>query len=242
MDNEKVELANPISSIAQVDSGVDAQPAYEEPSNEVSTSRIEAFSDGVFAIAITLLVLEFKVPEFAAFGTPNNPKSLLDFLGNEWPVYVAYLTSFLTIGIIWINHHVVFKYITRSDRTLLNLNLLLLLTVSFIPYPTDLLGAAVKAVGLETPNTTTAALLYIGTLLAMGATFYFVWAYASRGMRLVGKRSDPLALKNRERASLIGVSIYSAAFIVAFFNVAIAIGITLLVALMFFVPNAGDRF
>ncbi len=227
----------------------EAEPQSPPAEQENGTSRLEAFSDGVFAIAITLLVLEVKVPDFEQL--KQKGVSLLEFLGDQWPVYVAYLTSFLTIGIIWINHHVMFKYIIRSDRMLLNLNLLLLLAVSFIPYPTDLLGEAVKyqlaaatnnELSRANADTTAAAVLYVGTMLAMAVAFYSLWAYAVRGMRLVDQASDPAHLRNRQRANRLGVLVYVAAFIIAFFNVIVAVGLTLVVALFFFLPNAGDRF
>ncbi len=201
-----------------------------------STSRLEAFSDGVFAIAITLLVLDIHVPDFKAL--TDNHQSLLSYLGEQWPVYLAYLTSFMIIGIIWINHHIVFKYIKRSNRTLLNINLLLLLATSFIPFPTELLGEAIKA-GYDM---NTAAAVYSGTLLVMGAAFAWLWAYASRGHRLIDKAVPEAMLKSRERANLLGVSSYFIAFIFAFISVQVTIGLTVLVALLFFLPSRAERF
>lgn len=97
------------------------------------SGRVEAFSDGVFAIAITLLILEIKVPEGAG-------EHLWTALGAQWPSYAAYVVSFLVIGIMWANHHTVFGYVARVDRTLLFLNLLLLLVVAALPWPTALLA------------------------------------------------------------------------------------------------------
>ncbi len=208
------------------------------------TNRLEAFSDGVFAIAITLLVLDIHVPNFS---TDLANQSLLDYLGDEWPVYLAYLISFLTIGIIWINHHVVFKYVKHSSRSLLNINLLLLLATSFIPFPTELLGDAIKAEVLNqgvqhSANLNTAAAVYSGTLLVMGIIFNWLWIYVSRGHRLVDEGIPDAVLKGREKASQLGNAFYAVAFIFAFISVPVSVGITLLVALIFFLPNAGDRF
>jgi uncharacterized membrane protein len=100
------------------------------------TSRLEAFSDGVFAIAITLLVLDLAVPPV----TEAERDGLWAALGHEWPSYFAYLVSFLVIGIIWINHHTMLTLVERVDRPVLFANLLLLLTVSVIPFPTRLLA------------------------------------------------------------------------------------------------------
>src|SRR5205085_3090480 len=117
------------------------------------TARAEAFSDGVFAIAITLLIIEVHIPS----------RGHAETLGHEllrlWPSYLGYLTSFLTIGVMWINHHHVFTYITRSDRTLLFLNTLLLMMVAFVPFPT-----AVLAQFIRTDGARPAALLYGATL------------------------------------------------------------------------------
>src|ERR1700719_738466 len=97
------------------------------------TSRIEAFSDGVFAIAITLLILEIKVPH-------RNQGPLAAGLIDQWPSYVAYLLSFFFVGIIWLNHHRMFTLIKKSDDGLMLLNLLLLLGVSVVPFPTAVLA------------------------------------------------------------------------------------------------------
>ncbi|MEV6770172.1 TMEM175 family protein [Nocardia sp. NPDC051030] len=93
------------------------------------TARVEAFSDGVMAIAITLLILEIRVP-------PHEPGHLLEALGHIWPAYVAYLASFMTIGVIWMNHHSFFGRLRSIDHALRWWNLMLLLGVSIIPFPT----------------------------------------------------------------------------------------------------------
>jgi len=98
------------------------------------TNRTEAFSDGVLAIAITLLVLDLSVP------ARNDHGSLARALAHEWPAYGSYVTSFLVIGIIWVNHHAIFELIGRVDRIAMFLNLLLLMTVVTIPYTTHLLA------------------------------------------------------------------------------------------------------
>ena len=97
--------------------------------------RIEAFSDGVFAIAITLLVIEIGVPHIQGEGT-----TLSHALLEQWPSYLGYAISFLQIGVIWANHHNRFRFIARSDHILLFLNILFLMCVAFIPFPTALLA------------------------------------------------------------------------------------------------------
>src|SRR6201995_454156 len=100
----------------------------------MGTNRLESFSDGVIAVAITLLVLDIKVPVLA----PR--ESLLHALAHNWPHYAAYITSFLTIGIIWINHHAMISRLREADHTILILNLLLLMSISILPFATDLLA------------------------------------------------------------------------------------------------------
>src|SRR3954470_17218264 len=99
---------------------------------EMDRGRLEAFSDGVFAIAITLLVLDLTVPSTAE----AHEIGLGAALAAEWPTYFAYLVSFLVIGVIWINHHTMFTLVSRVDRRVLFVNLSLLLTISVIPFPT----------------------------------------------------------------------------------------------------------
>ena len=99
----------------------------------MSTGRLEAFSDGVIAVAITLLVLNIGVPSFAETRQRRSPTSC----GVNWPVYAAYVTSFLTIGIIWINHHVMIRRLREPDHMILFLNLLLLMSIAVLPFATE---------------------------------------------------------------------------------------------------------
>jgi uncharacterized membrane protein len=127
----------------------------------MSTNRLEAFSDGVFAIAITLLVLEIHVPE------PGSGESLGHELLAQWPSYAAFVISFLTIGIIWINHHAMVRRLRRADHSILVWNLLLLMTVSALPFTTALMAAYLK----ESSGESLAAAVYSGSFLLMGVVF-----------------------------------------------------------------------
>jgi uncharacterized membrane protein len=129
----------------------------------VSTGRLEAFSDGVIAVAITLLVLNIDVPSLAMTGKYG----LAGALGRNWPVYAAYVTSFLTIGIIWINHHVMISRLREADRTILFLNLLLLLSIGVLPFATSLLAKYLK----ESNGQHLAAAVYSGSFLVMSLFF-----------------------------------------------------------------------
>jgi uncharacterized membrane protein len=191
--------------------------------NEYSTTRLETFSDGVFAIAATLLVLELSV-------------SSTEPLGHEllhiWPQYLAYITSFVTIGIIWMNHHHTVSLIARADRTMLFLNNLLLLTIAFLPFPTKLVGDSLRG-----SDEQAAALAYAGTLVVMAILHQVWWQYARRGRRLIGDETPDSALRAVDRAYWPGVPMYGAVFVVAFFSPLAAVLITFAIA-AFYLPSA----
>ena len=192
------------------------------------TSRLEAFSDGVFAVAITLLVLNLKqLPD----------KALID--GSFWrelrgqlPTLIAFVTSFATIGIMWINHHRLFNYIKRTDTGLMLLNLLLLLVIVFIPYPTALVAQQYAL----NPEMHDAALLYSGTNVILAICFNLLWRYASFHNRLIGKTVDPQAVASISRQYLGGPLLYLIAFGLAFISVPASIIFNLLLALFFALP------
>jgi len=146
----------------------------------MSTGRLETFADGVFAIAATLLILNVTVPR------PGNG-NLAHELGTHWPSYVAYAVSFLTIGIMWVNHHFVLTQIGRADRAFLFLNIFLLLCVAFVPFPTRLLAEA-----LRTPDARAAAVAYGVTMTTTAVFFNALWLYAiSRGGHLIEAHVRP---------------------------------------------------
>jgi uncharacterized membrane protein len=128
----------------------------------VSTSRLEAFSDGVIAIAITLLVLDITVP------VPGSAVSLAHALGQQWPHYAAYAVSFLTIGVIWINHHAMVRRLASADHSILFLNLVLLMTIAVLPFTTALMADYLR----EADGQHLAAAVYGGSFLVMGLAFY----------------------------------------------------------------------
>jgi TMEM175 potassium channel family protein len=122
---------------------------------------MEAFSDGVIAVAITLLVLNITVPE------PRAPGTLAHKLLTQWPAYAAYVTSFVTIGIIWINHHMMINRLRHVDRVIMTLNLLLLLWIGVLPFATNLLATYLK----QGQGDHLAAAVYAGSFLLMAVTF-----------------------------------------------------------------------
>jgi uncharacterized membrane protein len=143
--------------------------ATSEPPVRLRTNRFEAFSDGVFAIAITILVLEISVPA-------GSEDDLLKAILDQWPSYVAYLVSFATIGAIWLGHATITEYLDRTDALLVRLNLLLLMFVSFIPFPTKLLA---ENSGRDNPARV-AAIFYGIMLLVTASLLSLVWRYALR--------------------------------------------------------------
>jgi uncharacterized membrane protein len=191
---------------------------------EPGTARFEAFSDGVFAIAATLLVLELSA-------TPGSD------LGHElvhlWPSYLAYVTSFVTIGIIWMNHHHTVSLLGRTDRTLLFLNILLLLTIAFLPFPTKLVAQNLRGGGGEEA----AALAYSATFVLMAVLHLIWWGYARKDRRLIAAETPGSALHAVDRAYLPGVPMYGTVFIVAFFSPLAAVLITFAIA-AFYLPSA----
>jgi uncharacterized membrane protein len=192
--------------------------------DEPGTGRLETFSDGVFAIAATLLVLEISVSS-----TVNLSHKLLDL----WPSYLAYVTSFVTIGIIWMNHHHTVSLIGRMDRTMLFINNLLLLTVAFLPFPTGLVGEALQ----QGTGEQAAALAYAGTLVVMAILHQFWWRYARNDRRLIADGTPDSALRAVDRAYLPGVPMYGAVFVLAFFSPLAAVLLTFAIA-AFYLPSA----
>jgi uncharacterized membrane protein len=138
----------------------------------MDSGRLEAFSDGVFAVAITLLALNLPIG-----GTGRNQPSLADNLGNHWPAFAAYAVSFATIGIIWVNHHALFRNFSQVDRTLLFVNLLLLFFVVSIPFATSTIAAYLRA---GDGDASLAAALYQGAFEGMSISFTLLFWRALR--------------------------------------------------------------
>jgi uncharacterized membrane protein len=184
--------------------------APEGHSGVMSSRRVEAFSDGVFAIAITLLVLDLVVPDREQVPAGH----LADYLRHQWPSYLAYLVSFMIVGIIWVNHHTVFGKVRLVDRRVLFANLALLLVVSAIPFPTRLISEYLTA-GTDAHL---AAAIYSATMLAMGLAYSMLWLAVTRDAALLHEHVDPAA----GRAALLrfgmGNILYLATVGLAFVN------------------------
>src|SRR5438067_1374280 len=153
-------------------------------SDAKETGRIEAFSDGVFAIAITLLILDVRPPTGIA-----EPAALARALEVDlWPRYLAYVVSFATIGIMWINHHKLLTLITHSDHVFLLLNTFLLFWISFVPFPTSLLAEYIPR---EPRVAAIAAMVYSGMGVMIAVAFNLMWRYAAHKNRLLDKKANP---------------------------------------------------
>ena len=166
------------------------------------SNRLEAFSDGVFAIAITLLVLDLAVPA----RNEVRPGGLGSALAHQWPSYFAYLVSFLVIGIIWVNHHTMFSKVNLVDRPVLFANLALLLVVSALPFPTRLLAEYLTAGS----DAHTAAAIYSATMLAMGFAYSVLWIAVTRDVGLLHQHLDPVASRAALRRFGLGNVAYLA--------------------------------
>lgn len=190
---------------------------------ENETSRVEAFSDGVFAIAITLLILEIRVP---AAGSPG---SLGSALARLWPSYLAFLVSFFTIGVMWLNHHRLFTVIQRSSDGLLGLNLLLLFGITFVPFPTAVVAEHILHEGR------TAAIFYSGTFVVISIVFNVLWQYVVR-RGLLGPAVDHRMVHGISRQYAFGPLCYLVALVVAWFSPTTSVVINLGLAIFFAIP------
>jgi uncharacterized membrane protein len=176
---------------------------------EKETSRVETFSDSVFAIALTLLILGIKVPDFSDFA--SNDK-LYRSLVNLWPSYFAFILSFTAVLIMWINHHGFFKYLKRIDPAFLFANGFLLLTVTFINFPT-----AVLARYFDTEAFNIASAFYCGSMVLVSVSFNILWFSSAYKRKLIKDEiTDDLIIKIRN-AYWLGFFIYLAAFVISFY-------------------------
>jgi len=199
----------------------------------MSPGRLEAFSDGVFAIAITLLVLDIHVPD------PSTTADLAQQLGSQWPSYIAYGVSFLTIGIIWINHHAMLRRIKAIDHEILILNLLLLLCVGLLPFTTALMAAYLK----ESEGETLAAAIYAGSFLLMSVVFAAMnWTILFRKDHLLAGPIDAATRRTIITRGVAGLLPYLAAAILAVLSPYVSLAICGAVAAFYALPLAsGDE-
>ncbi|MXV63065.1 DUF1211 domain-containing protein [Natronorubrum sp. JWXQ-INN-674] len=177
------------------------------------TDRMEALSDGVFAIVLTLLVLQFEVPDVSASELPAA-------LAAQETLLISYLLSFVVVGLYWIIHHNLFRYIAAHDRILLWLNLLFLLSISFLPYPTELMGVY---------GTQFAWTLYAINFVLVGVLMTAVWAYAARA----GYTTDEISARAASLITIRGLispSVFALSIGVAAVNLTLAFFVPVVIA------------
>ena len=205
-----------------------------EPGIRLSTtSRVEAFSDGVMAIAITLLVLDLKVPEAADL--PEG--GLLAALAARWPSYLAYLAAFLTIGIIWLNHRAFVDRVRRFDGPLHWLNLMLLLGVATLPFPTSLLAAYLAEGG---PSASVVAVIYGVLSVATALPWLLMWRHLVRHPELLEPPLTVADARAELRRASIGPLAYAVAVPVALVAPVLALVFYIGVALVYAITNQGS--
>ena len=193
----------------------------------MNTSRIETFADGVFAIAATLLILNVDAQ------ISEDVHDLGTELLHIWPSYLAYAVSFITIGIMWINHHTVMSQIDRTDRRFLVATVGLLLCIAFVPFPTRLVAEHIRGEGAQD-----AALAYGFTMVATAIMFSITWFYASRGKRLLRPDADPAIVTGISRSYLPGPFIYLAATLIAFASPTTSVVLFMAIALFYVIESA----
>lgn len=217
------------SLLATSDGGRVRTEESKHVDEEKQTGRLEAFSDGVFAIAVTLLVLELRAP---LPGTLQDGESLLHALWHEWPSYLAFVTSFATVLIVWINHHNLFTMIRRTDHNLLLLNGFLLFVVTFIPFPTNVLAEYIQE-----SSARTAAVFYSGTFLMMAVAFNLLWRYVARDGGLLAQDVDRDVVRRINGQFRIGPLTYLACVPIAAINAVAGFVLVTLLAIYWALPE-----
>ena len=187
----------------------------EDHRMEKDTGRVEAFSDGVFAIAITLLVLEIRVPELEA-GAPSG--RLLSALAHLWPSYVAFVFSFFVILIMWINHHEFLRWVRKPDYPFLFANGLVLMMVTFVPFPT---GVVARNLGSDAARGAVA--FYCATFLCASLAYQALFLSVARKRRLVRPEVTDESLRRVQRAYRLGLAAYGLSTALAFWNARLAL-------------------
>jgi uncharacterized membrane protein len=194
------------------------------------TARLETFADGVMAIAITLLILEIAVPHV------DTGESLAAALADQWPSYAAYVVSFLTIGIMWVNHHHMFTLIQRTTHTFLMMNVVFLMTIAALPWPTALIADYIR----DSAHRPVATLVYGGTMVAIAIMYNVVWRYAvHRG--LLRPDVDPEGIRRASRGYLAGPTGYTVVTLLALVNAWISLLLFAAFAIYWLLPFSGPR-
>ena len=187
------------------------------------TARLETFSDGVFAIAVTLLILDVRL---------SGHGSVAHQLEHAWPSYAAYAISFLTLGIVWVNHHSVFRQIGRVDRTFLFINVAFLMVIAFSPFPTRVLAEHMRE------QSKAAAFAYGLTFTLMAICYGALWFYAAIGRRLIAADADPRVVSGISRSFAPGSLLYLVATLSSLVAAYLAVGLYAGIALFYVLESS----
>jgi uncharacterized membrane protein len=189
----------------------------KESENEKETDRIEAFSDGVFAFAITLLALDLKVPQI---GKNVDSHILLLNIFYEWPSFLGFIISFISILIMWVNHHGIFKHICKINANLMFANGFMLLLVITVPFTTSMLAEYYL-----TPSSYIAAAFYTGSFVLINVSYNLLWAVATQNRTLLKSSVSEKTVKRLRRNYILGFPAYMLAFAISFVSVELTIAI-----------------
>lgn len=206
------------------------QPPQPPPFQEMSTQRLEAFSDGVFAIVITLLVLDLKVPEVAV---EMADRTLLPALAHLWPKLLSYTISFVVVGVYWVAHHYQFNTIQRVNRTLLWINLAFLMAVSLIAFSAAMLGSY--------PQSRAALGIYGANLIVVNLVLTAMWTYGTRTLQLIDAPVPASCQHVVMRRNLLPPIIYLVAIALVFVAPTISLALYCLVPILYVLPSSFDR-
>jgi uncharacterized membrane protein len=192
------------------------------------TSRIEALSDGVFAIAMTLLVLDLKIPAGVT------PESLSQTLLNMWTQFAAYIVSFLVLAVYWVGHHNQFHWIHRTDRTLLWINILFLMSIAFVPFSASLLASY--------NETITATLVYGANVICAGIFLYLHWWYASGEKKLILASVTAHAIRITKLRIAAGLLFYFITTVLAFVSTRVSLILFAVLPIFYMFPSKVDKY
>ncbi len=214
-------------------SGVAPTPDEPAPSTVLgmSPARLEAFSDGVLAIVITLLILDIHVPG-------RGEEDLAAKLGEQWPEYVGYMLSFITVGIVWLNHHAMINILRQTNHTLQTLNLVLLLPLTILPWPTALLAEYAGGTGGQQKLV---VVVYGVTISLMASAFNIMWRYILRHPELWKPQITRRMLEVRNRRFNAGPAIYPLATVVGLLNAYLFLALMLALGVFYLLPTPEVR-
>ena len=207
-----------------------SSPAPTRPAGVLSTARVETLTDGVFAIVMTLLILEIHVPEIAEGLVDAELPAKLAELG---PKLFSYALSFVILGVLWVGHHNQFYFIKRADRSLLWINILFLMFVAFIPFSAALLG--------EYGRNQLSVVIYGANLIVAGLILYLHWWYGMKTHHLTDAHIEPTLMRTISRRILTPPAIYLLAIALSFVSTTLSIILYIFVPLSYILPGRMDR-